>query len=208
MSHLPRAILIDGLAGTGKTTLARRLSTSHGYDCLDSGMLYRAAAWRDLRDPRTDRGRLLADVVVRPGREPDQTQGVLIDALWLGPELWGDAVGERVAEVASWPEVRRVVRQLCEDVIVEHRIAMTGRDTGALDADDAMRIELSCNATVRMARLAGRGGSSSKRDELESALLSRYLRSDERAIRIDTSSLSVDEVHAMVIRALQSSGCL
>ena len=77
-------IAVDGPAASGKGTLARRLAEHFGYHWLDTGLLYRAVAWRM---PAGD-----------AGQDPARAIAVArdFDAGWLGaPELRGEAASER-----------------------------------------------------------------------------------------------------------------
>ncbi|MFP4378127.1 MAG: (d)CMP kinase, partial [Spirochaetales bacterium] len=54
-------VAIDGPAGTGKSTIAARVASAAGFLFLNSGSLYRAVAWRVLRDERGSEDAQLSD---------------------------------------------------------------------------------------------------------------------------------------------------
>ena len=94
-----RVVAVDGPAASGKTTLARRLAAHFGLDFLDTGLLYRAVAWKLLRT-----GRPLTDVAHAAAAARAVT------AINLDPvTLRSDAISQGASVVAAIPEVRRAL---------------------------------------------------------------------------------------------------
>jgi CMP/dCMP kinase len=95
----PRVVAVDGPAASGKTTLARRLAAHFGLDFLDTGLLYRAVAWKLLQagTPFTDTARAAA------------AAAAVAPADLARPTLRNEAVSQGASVVAAIPEVRRAL---------------------------------------------------------------------------------------------------
>jgi CMP/dCMP kinase len=123
-----RIIAVDGPAASGKTTLARRLAAHFGLDFLDTGLLYRAVAWKLLEAgiPLTD----TASAVAAARR---------VAAADLDPAtLRSDAIGQGASVVAANREVRLALlgfqRQFGSD---GPGVVLAGRDIGTVVRPDA-----------------------------------------------------------------------
>jgi cytidylate kinase len=123
-----RLVAVDGPAASGKTTLARRLAAHFGLDFLDTGLLYRAVAWKLLRAERP-----LTDVAsaVAAARS---VAAVDLDP----PALRTDAISQGASVVAAIPEVRRALlgfqRRFGQD---GPGAVLAGRDIGTVVRPDA-----------------------------------------------------------------------
>jgi cytidylate kinase len=137
-------IAIDGPAASGKGTLARRIAAHFGYQCLDTGLLYRAVA-RDVEAM----GFRLDD----PWAAAAAAKG-LDAATFDDPALRGTEAGEKASAVARIPEVRAA--------LVEYQRAfarqapgavLDGRDIGTVVCPDAdVKIYVVASVEVRARR--------------------------------------------------------
>ena len=146
-------IAIDGPAASGKGTLARRIAAHFGYQCLDTGLLYRAVA-RDLR----------------AAEQPlDNVEAAEWAARSLDPATLDDiglrhpGVGEAASVVAKIPQVRAALLAFQRDFAAqEPGAALDGRDIGTVVCPNA-DVKLFINADVevrarrRFEELSGRG---------------------------------------------------
>jgi CMP/dCMP kinase len=99
MSGGERIVAVDGPAASGKTTLARRLAAHFDLDFLDTGLLYRAVAWK-----------LLGAGVPLSDTASAVAAAQAITAAELNPAtLRSDAIGQGASIVAADPEVRRAL---------------------------------------------------------------------------------------------------
>jgi cytidylate kinase len=128
MSAPGRVVAVDGPAASGKTTLARQLAAHFGLDFLDTGLLYRAVAWRLLhaRKPFTDAASAAA------------AAAAVATADLARPTLRSEAVSQGASVVAAIPEVRRAL------LAVQRRFGnggpgavLAGRDIGTVVRPDA-----------------------------------------------------------------------
>ena len=150
-------IAIDGPVGSGKSTVARRVAEMLGYAHLDSGAMYRAVAWKALRDgvPLDSPGKLseLAggsriDLVPQDG-----TLRVLLDGEDITSEIRTQEVSRAASVVAVIPGVRH-------PMVAEQRragerggVVMEGRDIGSVVFPHAdLKIFLDASPEVRAGR--------------------------------------------------------
>src|SRR5208283_4796252 len=106
-------IAIDGPAGSGKSTVARRVAELLGYTYLDSGAMYRAVAWKALRDGvrlgAPERLQQMAqEARIDLERGPDGML-VRVDGEDVTSAIRTPAVSEGASKVAVMPGVRRVL---------------------------------------------------------------------------------------------------
>ncbi len=156
---MPRklVIAIDGPAGSGKSTAARRVAELLGYVYLDSGAMYRALALKALRRSvpldATEQLVALAEQTRIDLRASNHGLRVLLDGADVTNEIRGREVSEAASHVAVIPGVRRVL-------VAEQRragqgggVVMEGRDIGSVVFPDAdLKIYLTASVDVRAGR--------------------------------------------------------
>lgn len=215
-------VAVDGPAGSGKSTVARRLAASLGAGYLDTGAMYRAAALAVLRagaDPGAPDA--VYEVVVRRhiemGTDPD-TPGVLLDGADVAAEIRGVAVTTAVSPVSAVAEVRALLVDQQRRIIRAATaggggIVVEGRDIGTVVVPDApLKIFLTAAAARRAARRAAQDGvedvtevrrAVERRDQLDASRAASPLRAAEDAVELDTTTLDVDAVlgrlHELVV---------
>jgi cytidylate kinase len=215
-------VAVDGPAGTGKSTVARRLAASLGARYLDTGAMYRAAALGVLRagaDPCEPT--LVYEVVaqrhIEVGTDPD-TPSVLLDGEDVAGEIRGPAVTTAVSPVSAMPEVRHLLvaqqRRIIRAATACGGIVVEGRDIGTVVVPDApLKVFLTADAAQRAARRAAQDGVEDvvgvrrdveRRDRFDSSRAASPLRAAEDAVELDTTALDVDavlrRVHELVVQ--------
>jgi cytidylate kinase len=199
-------ITIDGLAGTGKGTLARRLACHYVFDCLDTGLLYRATAAQILFqkiDPRDEEACASVAQHLTPAHVSPS------------PALRTEEIGQLASQVSAHPKVRDSLFQRQRDFALHPPLGrgavLDGRDMGTVIFPEALcKIFLTAQLEVRVARrfqeLQGLPEAPSytqihkeitERDGRDSQRTVAPLKPADDAHVLDTSTLSPDEVFSL-----------
>lgn len=201
-----RVIAIDGPAGSGKSTVARRLAEALGLDYLDTGAMYRAVAFATLRrgiDPSDIEP--VAGVARRMELEQHPDGTVRVDGADATIEIRGPEVTRAVSLVAANPDVRAELRARQRRWATEHGGGVIeGRDIGDVVFPDAeLKVYLDARPEVRAARRSNEvtelsfetvAADLARRDALDQGRAANPLRQTEGALVVDTSDLGVDEI--------------
>jgi CMP/dCMP kinase len=190
-------IAIDGPAGSGKGTLAKRIAAHLGLPYLDTGSLYRAVA-RDVRR---------AGAALDDARAAAAAARALDATTLTDPSLRDPGVGDAASIVARFPEVRAALLDLQRRFASQRPGAvLDGRDIGTVVLPDAdVKIFVIADAKVRAQRrymeLKARGEPVNyesvlelilKRDERDSKRLAAPMKPASDAILLDTTDLDIE----------------
>lgn len=194
-------VAIDGPAGAGKSTVARRLAERLGFRYLDTGAMYRALTWLAQREGvALDRSEELAALArEHPVRFDDQDR-VYIDGIDVTASIRKPGIDKLVPVVARHPAVREVMRGRQRQLGNDGNVVIEGRDIGTVVAPGAeVKVYLVADESIRAQRRAA------ERPEIAADALATDLRMrDEKdavnmrpagdAIQIDTTELEVEDV--------------
>ncbi|WP_149359995.1 (d)CMP kinase [Lolliginicoccus suaedae] len=211
MSEL--VVAIDGPAGTGKSSVSRKVAKALGARYLDTGAMYRIATLHALRtaaniDDPAELATITANLPLAIGNDPESEQ-VLLSGEDVARDIRGNEVTAAVSAVAAVPEVRHQLVDLQRRLAAEPgRIVVEGRDIGTVVLTDAdVKIFLTATPEARAQRrldqdiAEGRASTFEavladvkRRDEYDSTRAISPLRPADDAIVVDTSELTLDDV--------------
>lgn len=227
--QLRGVVALDGPAGTGKSTVAKRLAMTLDARYLDTGSMYRAIAVAVLRagvDPAdqvkvaevADNAKLV--VVTDPGKP-----GITLDGDDVSVEIRGPEVTLAVSPVSATKHVRELLvaqqRAIIADAVDSvGGIVVEGRDIGTVVSPDApLKVYLTASADARAARrtkqdnAAGRESTVDavlkdvqRRDNYDSSRAVSPLKPAEDAVELDNTDLDLaGTIHAL-LDLVQSRG--
>ena len=194
-------VAIDGPAGAGKSTVARRLAERLGFRYLDTGAMYRALTWLAMQKgiPLADGDRL--GELARENRvDLDEAGRVVIAGSDVTAAIRQSRIDRLVPVVARHPAVRTIMRDRQRELAELGDAVIEGRDIGTVVCPDAdVKVYLNADRSIReQRRLAERPDIGADalatdlraRDESDKA----RMQPAEDALEIDTSDLDVSDV--------------
>ena len=210
-------IAIDGPAGAGKSTIAKRVAKELSYIYVDTGAMYRAMALYLIRKgldrtsveeiPEICKG---ADISIE---YRDGVQIVLLDGENVNDFLRTEEVSNMASVSSAIPEVRTKLLALQRDLAQKQNVVMDGRDIGTTILPDAqVKIYLTASSLTRAKRrfleLSQKGEACSleeikkdieERDERDMNREISPLRQAEDAVYVDSSEMGIEEVVAAIL---------
>ena len=199
-------IAIDGPAGSGKSTVARRLADALELGYLDTGAMYRAVTFAALRrgvDPGEEAS--VADIARALRLDLSDDGTVVVDGVDATTEIRGPEVTRAVSTVAANQAVRaELVSRQREWARRRGGGVLEGRDIGTVVFPDAqLKVYLTASPEVRASRRAQEvtdldygtvSTDLARRDAMDSGRRHDPLRQADDAITVDTSGMTIDEV--------------
>jgi cytidylate kinase len=208
-------IAIDGPAGAGKSTIARRLAARLGYTYIDTGAMYRAVAlWAlrqsvDLSDMhRLDQLAQAAEIVLDSSRDR-----VILNAEDVTEAIRTPQVSSAASHVAAVSAVRSALVAKQRAFAETRNVVMEGRDIGTVVFPDArVKIFLDASAGERVRRRAAEDGADpaaiashiSDRDRRDQTRGDSPLAQAPDAVYIDSSDLSLEEVEEEILKLVRA----
>ena len=205
-------IAIDGPAGAGKSTIAKKVAKKKGFIYVDTGAMYRAMAYylltqkADPNDQKEIEEKCLnADITIQyAGGE----QVVLLNGKNVSGMLRTEEVGNMASVTSKNPKVRERLTALQKELAAKNHVVMDGRDIGTCVLPCAdVKVYLTADAKVRAKRrfkeLAAKGEDCDikkieedivKRDEQDMNRKIAPLKKAEDAVLIDSSDMTIEEV--------------
>ncbi|MBK6795668.1 MAG: (d)CMP kinase [Acidobacteria bacterium] len=216
-------IAIDGPAGAGKSTVARTVARKLGYLFINTGAMYRAVAWKSLKEGISleDRDRIgrLAEESGIELRGTVDSMRVMIDGEDITEKIVTPEVSRAASMVSSIPAVRRALVARQQTIAAEGCVVMEGRDIGTRVFPNAeVKIYLDATSDARAERRyledQSRGIAIGSFDQMKSEIEDRDERDKTRAdspliqasdaVYIDSSGMTIDEVVDQIMKIVES----
>lgn len=221
MSDQIISIAVDGPAGAGKSTIAKRLAKELSFVYVDTGAMYRAMAIHlmrlgiealDAENVSAHCGE--ADISIR---YENGEQQVILNGENVNGLLRTQEVGDMASASSTNPDVRKKLVELQQELAKHISVVMDGRDIGSVVLPDAqVKIFLTASADVRARRrcneLLEKGLEADfetvkkeieERDYRDSHREHSPLRQVEDAVLVDSSELSIEEVTDRILKIVE-----
>ena len=195
-------IAIDGPAGSGKSTVAKRVAQELGFTYLDSGAMYRCVALLWLAAPAREPAALAREARIELGER------VLLDGRDVSAEIRTPAVSEAASVLAADARVREQLVAKQRELLSTGDWVAEGRDIATVVAPEAaLKVYLTASPQERARRRAAELGADlatvsaelTLRDTRDSTREHSPLVPASDAVVIDTSGLGVEEVVRRVL---------
>jgi len=217
------SIALDGPAGVGKSTIAKRIAEKLGFTYVDTGAMYRTLAvyFSDLGYKPEETEKIIASLggVDIDIRYIDGEQHMFLNGTDVTGRLRTEAVSSMASITSSIPEVREKLKELQRSLAEKQNVIMDGRDIGTVILPNAtVKIFLTASPKVRAMRrfrqLAEQGklGDATpesiqkdieERDFRDSHRSVAPLKAAEDAVKVDSSEMSIEEVVKAVVSELE-----
>ena len=207
------SIAIDGPAGAGKSTIARRLAKELGFYYVDTGAIYRTVAYfMDLLgiSPKDVDGveRYIDELTISIEYDEEGAQHMIMNGMDVSNDIRTQDISQKASLVSAHSVVRDVLLDMQRDVAKKHNVIMDGRDIGTVVLPKAnVKIFLTADPEVRAKRrydeLIAKGQKANlpqilkeiqQRDHQDMNRPIAPLKQAKDAVLVDTSGLDIEGV--------------
>ena len=209
------SIAIDGPAGAGKSTIAKRLAKELGYQYVDTGAIYRTVAYfMDLWgvSPKDIDGisRYIDELTINIEYDEDGVQHMIMNGMDVTGDIRSQEISQKASLISAHAIVRDMLLDMQRDVAKQYNVIMDGRDIGTVVLPKAdVKIFLTASAEVRAHRrtdeLTAKGQKADyerilkeiqQRDYQDTHREVAPLKMCRDSIKLDTSDMNIDQVIA------------
>ena len=207
------SIAIDGPAGAGKSTIAKRLAKELGYYYVDTGAIYRTVAYfMDLWgvSPKDVDGvtRYIDELTIGIEYDEDGLQHMIMNGMDVTADIRTQDISQKASLVSAHAVVREVLLDMQREVAEQHDVIMDGRDIGTVVLPKAtVKIFLTASPEVRAKRrtdeLTAKGQKANyekvlaeikQRDYQDTHREIAPLKMARDSVKVDTSEMDIDQV--------------
>ena len=216
------SIAIDGPAGSGKSTMAKRLAAELGYRYVDTGAIYRTVAYffdlwgvspKDIDGIR----RYIDELNIDIEYDEEGTQHMLMNGIDVTGDIRTQDISQKASLISAHAIVRDMLLDMQRDVAKKYNVIMDGRDIGSVVLPKAnVKIFLTASAEVRAQRrtdeLIAKGQKANYATILKEIQQRDYqdthrdvapLKMCRDSIKLDTSNLDIEVVMAEMMRFIR-----
>ena len=209
------SIAIDGPAGAGKSTIARRLAQEMGYRYVDTGAIYRTVAYfMDLWgvSPKDTDGvnRYIDELTVNIEYDDEGVQHMIMNGMDVTADIRTPEISQKASLIAAQPVVREALLDMQREAARQYDVVMDGRDIGSVVLPKAtVKIFLTASAEVRAHRRCKElqeKGQKVNYDQILKDIRQRDYQDTHRdiaplkmtrdSVKLDTSDMTIDQVIA------------
>ena len=209
-------IAIDGTAGSGKSTTAKRLAKELSFFHIDSGSLYRVVTYFCIMNKIDSEDNESLTMALNDIDITFQSEKILLNGKDVSSEIREHNISDSVSEYSANITIRSKLSNLQRQLADKKNVVVEGRDIGTSVFPDAdFKFYLSADVQIRADRRykqivkKTRGISKEqvlnnliKRDELDMNREHSPLFKDNNAIEIDTTNLNINEQIEMIIKTI------
>ena len=211
------SIAIDGPAGAGKSTIAKRLAKELGYYYVDTGAIYRTVAyfldlWGVSPKDVDNVNRYIDELTIGIEYDEDGLQHMIMNGMDVTGEIRTQDISQKASLVSAHACVREMLLDMQRDVAKAHNVIMDGRDIGTVVLPKAdVKIFLTADPEVRAKRrcdeLVAKGQKANFETVLKEIKQRDYqdthreiapLKMARDSIKVDTSNMDIDQVVAEI----------
>ncbi|MBR5617222.1 MAG: (d)CMP kinase [Oscillospiraceae bacterium] len=209
------SIAIDGPAGAGKSTMAKRLAKELGYQYVDTGAIYRTVAYfLDLWgiSPKDIDGvsRYIDELTINIEYDEEGLQHMIMNGMDVTGEIRTQDISQKASLVSAHAIVRDMLLDMQRDVAKQYNVIMDGRDIGSVVLPKAdVKIFLTASAEVRAKRRTDEliaKGQKANFDQILKEIQQRDYQDTHRevaplkmcrdSVKLDTSDMDIEQVIA------------
>ena len=210
-------IAIDGPAGAGKSTIARRLAAELGYCYVDTGAIYRTVAyffdlWGVSPKDLDGVNRYIDELTVQIEYDEEGVQHMIMNGMDVTADIRTQDISQKASLVSAHGVVREVLLDMQRDVAKRHNVIMDGRDIGTVVLPKAdVKIFLTASPEVRAKRrtdeLQAKGQTAvyeqilkeiQQRDYQDTHREIAPLKMARDSVKVDTSDMDIETVVATI----------
>ena len=207
------SVAIDGPAGAGKSTIARRLAAELGYRYVDTGAIYRTVAYfMDLWgvSPKDVDGvnRYIDELTVEIEYDEDGLQHMMMNGMDVTKDIRTPDISQKASLISAHACVRDMLLDMQRELAEQNNVVMDGRDIGTVVLPHAtVKIFLTATPEVRAKRrcdeLSAKGQKVDYNKVLKDIQQRDYqdthreiapLKMSRDSIKVDTSDMTIEEV--------------
>lgn len=221
------SVAIDGPAGAGKSTIARRLAAELGYRYVDTGAIYRTVAYfMDLWgvSPKDVDGvnRYIDELTIGIEYDEDGLQHMIMNGMDVTEDIRTQEISQKASLISAHACVREMLLDMQRDLANAYDVVMDGRDIGTVVLPKAtVKIFLTASAEVRAKRRCNEllaKGQKAKYETVLKEIQQRDYQDTHReiaplkmvrdSIKVDTSEMNIEETVAALLKTIREKTAL